>query len=210
MTSAGQGYDGAPWTTLVWGENYEMTWQFDYETQDEEIVLEWLMFEAPGTEKPVQPNETDMFIDYRGKGPERFIVAYSQNISAYTVGWYFQPSLSYFPNDHHNISSIQATGYALERNVFRLYHPKTFNPHNSTTWDLSEPFMVIRPWEENMIKKAASNQKKADRKQLAIGVGVGVGVAWFVAFSVAWYVSAWYQRKVLENKGFVLSPARLD
>lgn len=70
--------------------------------------------------------------------------------------------------------------------------------------------MVIRPSEENMIKKAASKQKKADNKQLAIGVGVGVVVAWFVAFLVSWYTSAWYQRRVLERKGFVLSPARLD
>lgn len=70
--------------------------------------------------------------------------------------------------------------------------------------------MVIRPWEENMIKKAASNQKNADNKKLAIGVGVGVGVAWIVAFLVAWFASAWYQRRVLEQKGFMLSPARLD
>lgn len=70
--------------------------------------------------------------------------------------------------------------------------------------------MVIRPWEEYMIKKAASNQKKADNKQLAIGVGVGVGLAWFVAFLVSWYTSAWYQKRVLEKKGVVLSPARLD
>lgn len=70
--------------------------------------------------------------------------------------------------------------------------------------------MVIRPWEENMIKKAASNQKKADNKQLAVGVGVGAGVAWFVAFLVSWYTSAWYHRRVLERKGVVLSPARLD
>lgn len=53
-----QGYDDAPWTTLVWGENYEMTWQSSYETQGEEIVLEWLMFEAPGTESmaPLHPD----------------------------------------------------------------------------------------------------------------------------------------------------------
>lgn len=118
--------------------------------------------------------------------------------------------LSSFPNNHLNISSIQATGYALERNVFRLYHPATFNPHNSTTWDLSEPFMVIRPWEENMIKRAASNQKSADNKQLAIGVGVGVGVAWFVAFLASWYTSAWYQKRMFEKKGLVLSPTRLE
>ncbi|KAF3052123.1 hypothetical protein E8E11_011047 [Didymella keratinophila] len=114
-----------------------------------------------------------------------------EDISAATKGWNFAPNFSDFPNAHLSISSIQATGYALKRNVFRLYHPKTFNPHNSTTWDLSEPFM-------------------ADHKQLAIGVGVGVGVTWFVAFLVAWYTSAWYQKRVLEKNGFVLSLARLD
>ena len=118
--------------------------------------------------------------------------------------------LSPFPNDHLNITSIQAAGYALERNVFRLYHPKTFNPHDNRTWDLSEPFMVIKPSEEYMIKKAVSNQKKADNKRLAIGVSVGVALAWFVAFLVSWYTSAWYQRRVLEKKGALLSPARLD
>jgi hypothetical protein len=55
-----QGYDDAPWTTLVWGENYQMTWQPSYKTQGEEIVLEWLMFEAPGTESmtPLHPEMT--------------------------------------------------------------------------------------------------------------------------------------------------------
>lgn len=132
------------------------------------------------------------------------------DISKATLGWYFIPSFFDFPNAHLNISRIEAVGYALERNIFRLYHSKTFNPHNSTTYDLSEPFMVIRPWEENMIKKAVSNQKNADNNKLAIGVGVGVGMAWVAAFLVAWFASAWYQRRVLENKGFVLSPARLD
>jgi hypothetical protein len=51
-----QGYDDAPWTTLVWGEGYEMTWQSSYESQGEDIVLEWLMFEAPGTESIQPPN----------------------------------------------------------------------------------------------------------------------------------------------------------
>lgn len=45
-----QGYDGAPWTTLVWGQKYAMNWRSSYESQGEDIVLEWLMFEAPGTE----------------------------------------------------------------------------------------------------------------------------------------------------------------
>lgn len=93
-----QGYDDAPWTTLVWGESYEMSWTSNYKSQGEEIVLEWLMFGAPGTEStslrcnrvmdltdtcagPIQANETDMFFDYRGKGPERFVVAYSQSNS---------------------------------------------------------------------------------------------------------------------------------
>jgi hypothetical protein len=91
-----QGYDAAPWTTLVWGEHYEMSWTANYATQGEEVVLEWLMFAAPGTERrlhsdphssarlltypePISANETDMFPDYRGKGPERFVVAYSQS-----------------------------------------------------------------------------------------------------------------------------------
>jgi hypothetical protein len=37
-----------------------MTWQPSYKTQGEEIVLEWLMFEAPGTESmtPLHPEMT--------------------------------------------------------------------------------------------------------------------------------------------------------
>lgn len=42
--------DHAQWNTLVWGESYFMTWRSSYESQGEDIVLEWLMFEAPGTE----------------------------------------------------------------------------------------------------------------------------------------------------------------
>ena len=98
----------------------------------------------------------------------------------------------------------------MQRNVFRLYHPETFNPHNSTTWDLSEPFTVIRPEDEAMIKKAASNQREADNKKLAIGVGVGVIVAWFVAFLVSWHISAWVERRSLEKKGFLLKPTQTD
>lgn len=45
-----QGNDGAEWSTLVWGENYYMTWTSSYESPQEDIVLEWLMFAAPGTE----------------------------------------------------------------------------------------------------------------------------------------------------------------
>jgi hypothetical protein len=163
-----------------------------------------------------------MYIDYRGKGPERFVVAHSQSkytrapppptaplipstdISKATVGWYFQPDRNFFPNAHLNVSSIEVTGYAMERNVFRLYHPKTFNPHNATTWDLTEPFSVIRPEEERMIKKAKANQSKSDNKKLALGVGLGVGLAWFVAFLVSWYTSAWNERRKMKNKGVQL------
>lgn len=45
-----QGRDGAPWSTLVWGETYQMNWASAYTAQEDTIVLEWLMFEAPGTE----------------------------------------------------------------------------------------------------------------------------------------------------------------
>ncbi|KAJ4383618.1 hypothetical protein N0V86_001673 [Didymella sp. IMI 355093] len=187
-----------------------MSWMSNYATQGEEIVLEWLMFAAPGTEQPISANETDMFPDYRGKGPERFVVAYSQNISRATSALRFQPQLSYFPNTYLNISAVQVTGYALERNVFRLYHPKTFNPHNSSTWDLSEPFMVVRPWEDEMIRKAARNQKSADDKRLAVGLGVGISGAWVVAFVVAWYASAWWQKRGLEGRVVVRNPVRLE
>jgi hypothetical protein len=44
------GPDGANWNTLVWGKNYWMEWTSSYESQGEDIVLEWLMFSAPGTE----------------------------------------------------------------------------------------------------------------------------------------------------------------
>ncbi|KAF2631660.1 hypothetical protein BU25DRAFT_488231 [Macroventuria anomochaeta] len=76
-----------------------------------------------------------------GLGPERFIVAFSQNISA----------------GHLNVPPVEVTGYAMERNIFRSYHPKTFNPHNGSTWDISKPFTVIREAEERMIKQADSN-----------------------------------------------------
>ena len=122
----------------------------------------------------------------------------------------FTPRLSDFPNQHLNVSAVEVAGYAMERNVFRLYHPNTFDPHNSTTWDLSDAFSVIRPAEENMIKRAAYNQKKADNKKLAIGVGVGVAVTWFVAFLVSWYTSAWFERRSLEKKGLLFTPAQLD
>lgn len=42
--------DGSQWNTLVWGEKYMMTWTSSYAAQEDEIVLEWLMFAAPGTE----------------------------------------------------------------------------------------------------------------------------------------------------------------
>lgn len=42
--------DGAQRNTLVWGEGYMMYWTSNYASQGEDIVLEWLMFEAPGTE----------------------------------------------------------------------------------------------------------------------------------------------------------------
>ena|SRR5690242_7719378 len=169
-----------------------------------------------------------MFFDYRGKGPERAVVAFSQSrsstsrarstsllissldISKATTGWYFSPRLTDFPNKHLNVSSIEIIAYGLERNLFRIYHPKTFNPHNHSTFDVSEPFMIIRPTEERMIKKAASNNDKAGNKRLAIGVGVGVAVAWSVAFLVSWYTSAWYERRTLEKKGVLLKPAQLD
>lgn len=98
----------------------------------------------------------------------------------------------------------------MERNLFRIYHPKTFNPHNHSTFDVSEPFTVIRPAEERLIKQAARNHDKAGNKRLAIGVGVGVPLAWFVAFVVSWYTSAWYERRTLEKKGFLLKRVQLD
>jgi hypothetical protein len=44
--------DGARRNTLVWDEKYYLEWAFDWEqdSRKEEIILEWLMFEAPGTE----------------------------------------------------------------------------------------------------------------------------------------------------------------
>ncbi|KAJ8117126.1 hypothetical protein OPT61_g1598 [Boeremia exigua] len=221
-------YDHSQWNTLVWGENYPMSWKSSPGTQGDDIVLEWLMFEAPGTEKPIADDEKDMFFDYKGTGPERAVVAFSQSecsiaddfrqvkltkltdITKDAPEWNFAPRLSDFPNEHLNVSSIEVTAYAMERNVFRLYHRNTFNPHNDSTWDLSEPFTVIRAAEERMIKKAASNQNKADNKKLAIGVGVGVGVAWFAAFMVSWYTSAWYQRRALEKKGYLMKIAQSD
>ena len=92
----------------------------------------------------------------------------------------------------------------MERNVFRLYHPKTFDPKNATTYDLSEPFHVIRSFEKDMINRAAENKGNADKKKLAIGVGVGVGVSWFVAFLVSWYTSAWFERRRLAKRGVAL------
>lgn len=92
----------------------------------------------------------------------------------------------------------------MERNVFRLYHPKTFNPHDSTTYDLSGPFAVIRGAEERMIRKAISNKGKAEKKKLAIGLGVGITATWIVAFLVSWFTSAWYQKMSMEKKGVLL------
>lgn len=98
----------------------------------------------------------------------------------------------------------------MERNLFRIYHPKTFNPHDHSTFDVSEPFTIIRPAEERMIQKAASNHDKAGKKRLVLGVGVGVAVAWFLAFLISWYTSAWYERRTLQKKGFLLKPGQAD
>jgi hypothetical protein len=40
--------DGTRWNTMVWDSSYYVTWKSSYETQGEDIVLEWLMFETPG------------------------------------------------------------------------------------------------------------------------------------------------------------------
>lgn len=92
----------------------------------------------------------------------------------------------------------------MERNVFRLYHPKTFDPKNATTYDLSDPFRVIRSLESSMIDWAVENKGKADKKKLAIGVGVGVGASWFMAFLVSWYTSAWFERRRQAKRGVAL------
>lgn len=198
------GPDGTNWPTLVWGQQYRMEWTSRYDSQGEDIVLEWLMWMAPGTEEPIPANETDMYWDYRGEGPERFIVAHTQNIRKSILGWYFQPNLSFFPNDNLNVSSLEVTAYAMERNAFRLYNPKTFDPHNSTTWDVSVPFSVIRPEEQRMVNRAKYNQRKSDNKRLGLGVGLGVGLSLIVAYLVAWYTSAWNERRKLSKRSVAL------
>ena len=90
----------------------------------------------------------------------------------------------------------------MERNAFRIYHPNTFDPRNGSTWDMSEGFSVIREAEEAMISRAAENHIQSGKKKLAIGVGVGVTVSWFVAFLVAWFTSAWFQKRMLVKKGY--------
>lgn len=92
----------------------------------------------------------------------------------------------------------------MERNVLRLYHPKTFDPKNATTYDLSEPFHVIRSFEARMISRAVENKGKADKKKLAIGVGVGVSVSVVVTFLVSWYTSAWFEGRRLSRRGVAL------
>ncbi len=42
--------DGAQWNALVRGKDYDMTWTSAHASQEDDIVLDWLMFEAPGTE----------------------------------------------------------------------------------------------------------------------------------------------------------------
>lgn len=89
--------DGAQGYTLVWEEKYLMEWTSNFASQNEDIVLEWLIYEAPGTEStsstsnavlgspltsrtaPILFNETDLYPDYTGKGPEKFVVAHSQS-----------------------------------------------------------------------------------------------------------------------------------
>ena len=44
------GHDGALVNTLVWEQDYWMEWMFSLEGERQDIVLEWLMFDAPGTE----------------------------------------------------------------------------------------------------------------------------------------------------------------
>ena len=90
----------------------------------------------------------------------------------------------------------------MERNAFRIYHPSTFDPRNESTWDMSEGFSVIREAEEAMIRRAAENHIQSGKKKLAIGVGVGVTVSWFVAFLVAWFTGAWFQKRMLVKKGY--------
>lgn len=40
---------GSRWNTMVWNFPYYITWARSLETQTEDIVLEWLMFETPGS-----------------------------------------------------------------------------------------------------------------------------------------------------------------
>lgn len=112
--------------------------------------------------------------------------------------------MSFFPNEHLNVSAAGAAGYAMERNVFRLYHPKTFDPKNATTYDVSVPFHVMRHWEQGMINKAVENKGSADNKKLAIGVCLGVVFSGTVAFMVSWYTSAWFNRRRLAKTGPLL------
>jgi hypothetical protein len=112
--------------------------------------------------------------------------------------------VSWFPNEHLNVSAVEVAGYALERNVLRIYHPSTFDPKNATTYDMSDAFHVIRPQEDSMIKRASRNAQRVGNKKLTIGVTVGVAASWFVAFLVSWYTSAWFERRSLAKKGLLL------
>ena len=120
-----------------------------------------------------------------------------------TVGWNFSPRKDYFPNPLLNLTYLPVSGYASERNIFRIYHPKTFDPKNESTWDISSPFSVIRLEEDAMIRRAGREEKKVGDRRLARGVGIGVAVAWTVAFVVAWFAGRWFQKRQLQRTGLL-------
>lgn len=230
--------DGSLWNALVWNRATYLTWTPNYATQLEEIVLEWLMFEGPGTngkdlqhdtiaQSNIIPCRTDT-CERDGhvpcvleRGPQAFqrclfpecvLSVFDSphnatnnvaDISAATTGWQFIPLLSYFPNEHLNASKAEVIGYGGYRNVFRIYHPNTFDPRNSTTYDLSDPFTMIREEDDNMLRKRGYNRDEAAKKKLAIGVGVGVVATWFVAFLVSWFMSAWFTKRSLQKQGLI-------
>jgi hypothetical protein len=127
-----------------------------------------------------------------------------------TTGWNFSPSKDYFPNPLLNISYLPISGYASERNAFRIYHPNTFDPKNESTWDMSSAFSVIRPWDDAMIRHVRDEEKKSGERKLAMGVGVGVAVAWTVAFVIAWFAGSWFQKRQLRRKGLLYKTSQQD
>jgi hypothetical protein len=135
---------------------------------------------------------------------QKSLIKPSTEIEKGSTYFKFAHRKDFFPNPLLNLTYLPVSGYASERNIFRIYHPKTFDPKNESTWDMSAPFSMLRPEEYAMILYAqGEGRKSSDRTKLVRGLSVGIAVAWTVAFVVAWFAGGWFQKRQLQKKGLL-------